>query len=92
MEALFGGLQRAIEVGALGMGDFAGGLAGGGVEHDQLAAGGGVGPGAIDVELNVRIHGRLLANRHGAMVLSDTSTVAHSGALAKPWPLAVDPG
>src|ERR1700691_3108301 len=60
MKTFFGRFQGAIEVGALGMRDFTGGFAGGRIDHDQLAAGGGVGPCAIDVKLHVWIHGRLL--------------------------------
>jgi hypothetical protein len=50
-----------IQVGSPGMSEFSGGFACGGIDDHEFVAVGRVGPCAIDIELNVWIHGRLLA-------------------------------
>ena len=54
-EAFFGGFQGAVEIGALGMGNLAGRLAGGGVDHHQHLAGFRRDPVAVDEQVDVVI-------------------------------------
>ena len=61
LKAFLGRLQGAVQVGDAGVGDTANFFAGGGVEHGQRFASGGVAPLAIDEELGMGVcHGGFL--------------------------------